>query len=110
MKTTRLAELFAIKYKVAASAADLEVPLRKQIDVLWKYPNKLFNILKACAESEPAKGQESLENKAYAGYKFCKQVVEIIDHLKNNQNTISLGELRDNLLRLVKLIESQESA
>jgi hypothetical protein len=108
MNKNRLAEIYAIKYKVAASPADIEIPLRKKLSMLWNYPNKLFNVLKACSDSDPSKGKEPHDNKAYAGYKFCKEILGIIDNLKENAGTVSLGEMRDKLLRLVKLIEAQK--
>jgi hypothetical protein len=108
MRLARLAKLYAWKYKIAASPADLENDLRRKIIVLWTYPNKNFGILKACAESGAAKPQTPNERKAVAGYQFCKQLLSIIDYLKVNYLNISLPEIREVLTDLIQLINSNK--
>lgn len=108
MRTVRLAELLAVKYKYAINAVDLEASLRKKIPVLWNYPNKLFDILKACANAGITNAKSPEERKAYSGYKFCKELVSIIDYLKVNWLNISLPELKDKLNQIVELINSNK--
>jgi hypothetical protein len=108
MRIYRLASLFTVKYKFANDSANLENSLRKQISVLWNYPNKLFPILKACADSGAGKAKTPHEKKAVAGYKFCKKLIELIELLKNNSNTFSVGEIREVLLRIVNLISENK--
>lgn len=108
MKLIRLGDLFSIKYKVAANAADVEASVRKKIPMLWNYPNKLFNILKACADADVSKAKVPLEHKAAAGNKFCRNVLALVNYISDNKDTISVGELREKLLQLVKLIEDNK--
>lgn len=110
MKITRLADLLVLKYKLAISPAELEANLRKKIDVLWSYPNKHFNILKACADSGASKPKSPDERIAVAGHLFCKELLSWIDYLKNNSATLSLGEIRESLLNIAKLIERNQNA
>lgn len=105
MKLTRLAAIFAVKY--AASPEHLESAVRKKIDMLWSYPNKQFNILRSCADAGVANAKTPHEMKAFAGYKFCQEVVSLIDYLKSNQD-MSLGALRDVLLKLINLISENK--
>jgi hypothetical protein len=105
MRIVRLAELVAWKYKLAISADDLEADLRKKIGTLWSYPNKNFNILRACADAGASKPANAQERKAVAGHQFCKEILSIVDYLKINAHTVSLGGLREALTHLVQLIE-----
>lgn len=104
MRIYRLATLFAVKYKFAGDVDNLESSLRKNIDNLWRYPNKLFPILKACADSGAGKAKSPHERKAVAGFKFCKRVLELIEILHNNKDNFSLGEIREIILPLINLI------
>lgn len=108
MKLFRLSQLYAIKYKIAANAEDAEASIRKSIPMLWNYPNKLFNILKACAESDVSKAKTPLDNKAAAGNRFCRNLLSLINHVYSNKETISMGELREKLLKIVNLIEENK--
>ncbi len=108
MRLERLGKLFSWKYKLAASAAELETSLRKKIPVLWTYPNKTFGILRACADSGASKAQTPEERKAVAGYRFCKELLSIIDYLRANWLNVSLTEIRAALTRLIHLIESNK--
>lgn len=109
MKTNRLGKLLAAKYKFAANADDLEFSLRKKINTLWDYPNKNFNILRACADSQVSKPQNLDEKKAVLGYKFCKQLLSMIDYLKANTNTIKMSEFKELLISIVDLINSNKN-
>lgn len=108
MRIYRLATLLTAKYKFAEDAGSIENSLRKQISVLWNYPNKLFPILKACADSGAGKAKTPHEKKAIAGYKFCKNLLDLIEYLKNNSHTFSLGEIRKVLLHIVNLIDGNK--
>lgn len=108
MRIYRLASLLGAKYKFASDANTVEAALRKSISMLWKYPNKLFPILKACADSGAAKAKTPHEKKAVAGFKFVKKLLDIIEILHNNSETLSLGELREALLSVVNLIEQNK--
>lgn len=108
MRLVRLAEIVAWKYKLAISSDELEADLRKKIGTLWSYPNKNFNILKACAEAGVSKPNNPNERKAIAGHQFCKEILSIIDYLKINAHTISLGGLREALTHLVQIIEKNK--
>lgn len=110
MRIDRLADLFVLKYKLAISPAELEATLRKKIGVLWIYPNKNFNILRACADSGASKPKNPNERIAVAGHLFCKELLSLIDYMKSNQDSISLGEIREVLLNIVKLIEKNKNA
>jgi hypothetical protein len=108
MRIYRLATLLTAKYKFAEDAGNIENSLRKQISVLWNYPNKLFPVLKACADSGAGKAKTPHEKKAIAGYKFCKNLLDLIEYLKNNAHTFSLGEIRKVLLHIVNLIDGNK--
>jgi len=110
MKTIRLADLLALKYKLAISPAELENSLRKKISILSSLPNKLFNILKACADSGASKPKNPNERIAVAGHLFCKELLSWIDYMQNNQSTLSLGEIREALLNIGNLIERNKNA
>lgn len=110
MKIDKLADFLALKYKLAISPAELEVSLRKKIDALWSYANKQFNILKACADSGASKPKTPDERIAVAGHLFCKELLSWIDYLKNNSATLSLGEIRESLLNIGKLIDKNKYA
>jgi len=85
--------------------ANLEASIRNQLDTLWNLPNKSFNILRACADSGAAKAQNPNEEKAVAGYKFCHKLLNIIDYLKANRNTVSLSEIKKGLETILELIQ-----
>lgn len=108
MRLARLAQLYAWKYKIAATPADLENDLRKKLVVLWTYPNKTFGILKACAESGAGKPTTPKEQEAVAGYQFCKQLLSMIDYLKVNYLNIDLGEVREVLTDLIQMINDNK--
>lgn len=108
MRTVRLAELLAVKYKFAVNSVELESALRRKIPMLWNYPNKLFAILKACADAGVTNAKTPDERKAYAGYKFCKELVSVIDYIKINWLNISLPELKDKLTHIVELINANK--
>jgi len=110
MNITRLADLLVLKYKLAISPAELEANLRKKIGVLWTYPNKHFNILKACADSGASKPKNPNERIAVAGHLFCKELLSWINYMKDNSATLSLGEIRESLLNIAKLIERNQNA
>jgi hypothetical protein len=109
MSIIKLAELFVLKCKLAGSSDDLEGALRKKIDMLWTYPNKTFNILKACAESNASSPKNDLEKAAVAGYKFCKEVLEIVEWLKQNKANLNLGEIRETVIYLLDLINTNKN-
>ncbi len=108
MKLFRLGELYAVKYKLAADPKDVETSIRKSIPMLWNYPNKLFNILKACADADVSKAKIPLDNKAAAGNRFCRHLLLLINEVYANRETISMGELREKLLKIVNLIEENK--
>ena len=108
MRIDRLAELLVLKHKLAISPAELEASLRKKIPVLWNYPNKLFNILRACADAGAAKPKDANERKAVAGHLFCKELLSLIDYLKANWLNISLGEMREILTTIAQLIDKNK--
>lgn len=110
MKIIRLADLLVLKYKLAISPAELEAGLRKKAVILASYPNKHFNILKACAESGASKPKTPNERIAVAGYLFCKELLSWINYLADNASTLSLGEIREALLNIGKLIERNKNA
>lgn len=110
MKTIRLADLLVLKYKLAIAPAELEAGLRKKLAGLAAYPNKLFNILKACADSGASKPKTPNERVAVAGHLFCKELLGWIDYLSDNASTLSLGEIREGLLNIGKLIERNKNA
>lgn len=105
MRTARLAQFLAHKYKVAVSTADLEVMVRKQIDTLYGYVNGTYKILRDCAMSEASNPANEHEELAVKGSKFCKQLVSIVDYLKKNRNNISMPELQAALVKLSTLID-----
>lgn len=110
MRITRLADLLVLKYKLAISPAELEANLRKKIGILWTYPNKHFNILKACAESGASKPKNPNERIAIAGHLFCKDLLSWINYMQDNAATLSLGEIRESLLNIAKLIDRNKHA
>lgn len=110
MKIDRLADLLVFKYKLATSSVELEAGLRKKIGMLWSYPNKQFNILRACADSGASKPKNPQERIAVTGHLFCKELLSWIDYLKDNSATLSLGEIRESLLNIAKLIERNKNA
>lgn len=108
MRIARAAELFALKYKIAADPADIEASVRNKIATLWIVPNKTHNILRACADSGISKPVTMHEKKAMVGYQFCRQLLNLIDYLKINKGTISLGEMREVLLTIIKLVSENK--
>jgi len=110
MRIYRLATLFNVKYKFAGDVDNLESSLRKNIETLWRYPNRLFPVLRACADSGASTGKvkNPHERKAIAGFKFCKRLLELIEILNNNKENFSLGEIREILLVIVNLIEQNK--
>lgn len=109
MRILRLAELLVLKHAAMSPADHLEISLRADIHQLWRLPNELFNILSACAQAEPAHPKTKEDAKAIEGFKFCKQLISMIDHLKSKMDTIPLGEIREVLLNTVNLIQKHIS-
>lgn len=107
MRIFRLAEFFVVKNS-AISSERMEESIRSDIDTLWKLPNYQFNILKSCAESQPQKPKNINEIKAIEGFKFCQELVGMIDYLGANKNTIPLGELKEVLLNIAHLIKNNQ--
>lgn len=104
MRIFRLAELFVLKY-ADTSSDQLETSIRKDIHILWKIPNELFNILRACAESSPKNAKNVLQVKAINGFKFCQKLLTMIDYLETNVDTISLIEIKKITNSIVEFIE-----
>lgn len=109
MKLFKLAKIFTLKYKIASSPEDVERDVRQGIDMLWRFANKDFNILRVCADSQASKPKDANERKAVAGHLFCKELLSKIDYLKSNQNSSELGEIREVLGELLKLIEENKN-
>ncbi len=107
MNIFRFAELYALKYADISSSKE-EEQIRKDIHILWEIPNKHFNILSACAQSEPRNPKNNNEVKAVSGFKFCQELLSTIDYLKSNFDKVSLGEMKEALLSTVNLIKSNE--
>lgn len=84
--------------------ADVEAKIRNSLDILWNIPNKLFNVIKECAEAAPAHPEGEHEEEAVRGARFCKQVMSIVDTLKAKRDTLSLSEIRRGLETLQSLI------
>lgn len=104
MSIFRLGRRFGIKYIVAAStAADLERSVRSRIDNLYGFLDK-FNVIRFCAQTDAAKAGSSSERKAVTAFKFCKDLVSIIDYLKANRDTIGLGELKAAVMEIARVI------
>lgn len=104
MQIFKIAKLLMLKH--AASNADaLESSLRANIHSLWRFPNELFNILNACSQANPKNAATPTEKKAVDGFKFCQQLLSMIDYLKVNQDTVPLGEIREVLLHIINLIQ-----
>jgi len=108
MKLTRLGEIFALKYKVAADPKELEISLRNQIRALWKYPHELFNVLEACANSDVKSPKDAHGRKALEGQRFCQKVLALVDYLQAKMDSANLGEIREVLHRLIKLIDTNK--
>lgn len=105
MQIFKIAELLVLKHAAVSDADTLEISLRADIHSLWRFPNELFNILSACAQVDPKNANSSDEKKAVEGFKFCQQLLSMIDYLKSNQKTAPLGEIREVLLHVVTLIK-----
>jgi len=105
MRILRLAELLVLKH-ADTSPQQLETSLRKDIHVLWDYPNKIYNILRACAESHPKNPKSPHQVKAVEGFKFCQELLVMIDYLQSNVDTIPLGQIREILNKIVLLIKN----
>lgn len=108
MNLFKLAKLFTLKYKVASSITEVENDVRQGIDMLWRFANKDFNILRVCADADASKPKNANEKKAVAGHLFCKELLSKIDYLKSNQNTSELGEIREVLGELLQLIKDNK--
>lgn len=104
MRLSRLASLYAYKYKIASDPAALEASVRGQIAVLWDIPNKTHNILKACADSGVSKPTTPKEVLAMQGYSFCKKLLSIIDYIKIHQKEVPLDTLKQALTSIIKAI------
>lgn len=105
MRTNKLADLFAHKYKVAVSTADLEVMLRKQIDLLYTYVHSAYDILDKCATADASNPTNEHEKQAVAGHQFCKSLVSFIDYLKKERDSIPLPKMQSVLVEISKLID-----
>jgi hypothetical protein len=108
MRISRLGTLYAHKYKIAADAAAVETAVRGQIATLWDYPNKLFNILRACADSGARGAKNPKEKLAVKGATFCKRLLAVIDYIKVHQRDIPLDTLKQALVSIVKMIEANK--
>ena len=106
MQILKIANLLVLKHANSGANA-LEKSLRANIHSLWRFPNdeKLFNILSACAQANPTNAKTPEEKKAVDGFKFCQQLLSMIDYLKSNQDTVPLGEIREVLLHVISLIQ-----
>lgn len=110
MTLIKLAEKLAAKHKYAISAVDLEASIRRKIPVLWGYPNRLFSILKSCADSGITNAKTPEEKRAYHGYKFCKELLNEIEYINKNYLNIDVAELKLRLEKIVKLITANKSS
>lgn len=115
MNIKSLGKLFEIKYGLKSEAADpnmkdVEALIRNQLDSLYDIPNKTHNILRACADSNASKPANESEKKAVNGFKFCRDVVSIIDYLKANKDKLTLSEIREKLEKILELIKSNIDA
>lgn len=108
MKVIKLAKYLGLKYKFAGEAQQIEHSLRKKIDILWNYPNKNFNILRVCADAGVSKPTNPNEKKAVVGFKFCQELLSMIDYLKNNQYSLSLSKVRELLNNIIHLINKNK--
>tara|TARA_R110000868_G_scaffold99024_2_gene272608 strand:- start:8075 stop:9202 length:1128 start_codon:yes stop_codon:yes gene_type:complete len=108
MKLFKLAGYFALKYKIASSPEDAEGDVRKGIDMLWRFANELFVILSICAEAGVTDPKNAYEKKAQAGHLFCKELLSRINYLGKKQNTSELGEIREVVGQIGKLIEQNK--
>lgn len=108
MTTFRLALKYEQKYQLTSHAspdlARLENSVRHQLDALWQIPNKSFNILRACADSEASKPQNDNEKLAVEGYHLCRRVVSLADYLKANRDSLSLSDIRESLNKMLAFI------
>lgn len=64
MNLFKLAKLFTLKYKVASSITEVENDVRQGIDMLWRFANKDFNILRVCADADASKPKNANEKKS----------------------------------------------
>lgn len=116
MNLNKLSGFFEQKYELTSQAADpkmadVEANIRNSLDILWEIPNRLFNILRACADASASKPKNINETQAVEGHRFCKRIVSIIDYLKANKKDIPLSDIRKALTLLVKEIkENQKQA
>jgi hypothetical protein len=108
MKTDRLWQFLAIKYKVAEDASHLEASLRNKIDALYNVVHKSHSILEWCANSDVKKAESDREVQARKGFEFCRKVVNIVDYLKANRNDISFADITDALLALTNVIDENK--
>lgn len=88
------------------SMAQVENFVRTHIDTLWNLPNKAFNILRACADSEPKNPKNAHEQLAVDGFKFCRHILSIVDYLKANRDSLSVSDIRKGLTELKNSIVS----
>ena len=113
MKIDKLSQSFEQKYELVSQAvdpkmADVEANIRNSLDILWEIPNRLFNILRACADANASKPTNANEAQAVEGHQFCKKIVSIIDYLKANKSAVSLSDIRKALTLLVKEIKENQ--
>lgn len=112
MNVIKLSELLQFKYKVAQEQSHLEKSLRERLNPkhsgsLFAWLNK-FSILRACAISDASKPKNAYEQMAVKGYLFCKELVSMVDYLASDYDSISVGEIREVLLNLAKLINDNK--
>lgn len=127
MRLDRLAQLLEQKHKFQKTAADwppkkptfplepvnFSVPemadvnasIRNQVNNLWKIPNEQFNILRVCADAGASKPKDEHQEKAIEGFKFCRELLSIIDTLKSSLDTIDLSTVRRGLEKMLELIQ-----
>jgi len=103
-----LGQIFEERYK-KAGMEHVENMVRSKIDSLYKILDN-YNIIRFCAETGASRPKGADERKAVAGYQFCKNLVSRIDYLEANKKIVSLGQLRENLLHIIKLVAENKDA
>ena len=97
-----------LEYKVAGRIESLEKSVRDRLHALYKYPHETHSILESIALHTGVEGNKPYEIKAQLGHVFIKKIVALIDEIYANHDYISLSELRESLLMLMKMIQENE--
>lgn len=98
-----------LEHKVAQHIEHADKLVRDGLHDLYNVVHKQFPDFEEVATNKGIEGNQPHQVKAQLGHEFAKKVINIIDELYSNHDSLSLGEILDTLINLIKLINDNKN-